>query len=356
MAGAFPSACSTRAEDPPASGVVAQHVRGDFKDADAVADFGAECDVLTIEIEHVSIEGMERVRAAGIPVHPSPEVLRTIQDKGLQKTFFEDQGLPTSPFALYPDRDSLRQAVASGARPLPFVQKSRTAGYDGRGVKVVRTEADLEELLPGACLAEDLVGFDREIAVIVARSTRGEVVAYPAVEMDFDPVANLVQQLICPARLSPEVADRARDLALRTAEALEITGLLAVEMFQTGDEVVINEVAPRPHNSGHQTIEGCQTSQFEQHVRAILGLPLGSTAPLSHSVMVNLLGADGHTGPPRYHGLTEALTRPGLKLHLYGKTETRPFRKMGHVTIVGDRIEDILEVAEWVRENVRVTT
>ncbi len=342
----------------PAGFVSRAFTEGDFKDYNDVMRFGKDMRVLSIEIEHVNTKAMAELERAGVSVHPRPAALDIIKDKGLQKRFYAGKNLPTSPFRLYADADAVRDAVSREKEKLPFVQKSRTAGYDGRGVAVIQSEKDLKEkLLPGACLLEPLVDIDKELAVIVARRPSGEVKAFPCVEMTFHPEANLVEFLLCPARVDEKTAMAAEALAIRTIEAFDICGLLAVELFLTkGGELLINEVAPRPHNSGHHTIDSCFTSQFEQHLRAILDLPLGSTQLKSPAVMVNILGEDGHTGHAHYEGLAEALAVPGVHLHLYGKAETRPFRKMGHATLLANALVTAIERARGVQGVLKVVS
>ncbi|PHN05842.1 5-(carboxyamino)imidazole ribonucleotide synthase [Flavilitoribacter nigricans] len=343
-------------EDFPAAPYAHRFVTGNFKDYDDVYNFGKTVDVLTIEIEHVNTEALHQLVKEGVTVHPSPRALDIIKDKGLQKQFYAEHGIPSSDFVLYPDADALKAAVASGERSLPFVQKSRTAGYDGRGVSVIKTAEDLEDkLLPGPCVAEDLVAIDKELAVIAARNEKGEVRTFPAVEMIFNPVANLVEFLSCPAKVSQVVEEQADQLARRVIEAYDLCGLLAVELFLTKTgEILVNEVAPRPHNSGHHTIESCYTSQYDQHLRAILNWPLGSTQAKTPAVMVNLLGAEGHTGPAYYQGLEDCLALPGVNIHLYGKVMTKPFRKMGHVTVLGDSVEAAMATARQVQDSISV--
>ena len=332
-----------------------QFTCGSFKDYDAVMAFCAEAHYITIEIEHVNTDALRDLKAQGKKVFPDPDMLDIIKDKGKQKSFYVEHGIPTSPFTLYDDADAIRQAVASGTRTLPFVQKSCTAGYDGKGVQVVRTKDDLDKLLPGASLAEELIPFEKELAVIVARSTNGDTKAFPAVEMEFHPTANLVEFLLSPAHINSELEQKAQQLAVRTIEAMNLYGVLAVEMFLTADgDILVNEVAPRPHNSGHHTIEANITSQYQQLLRSIFGLPLGSTALTTTSMMVNLLGEDGYTGEAIYEGLPECLAIEGVYVHLYGKKITKPFRKMGHVTIVDIDTAKAREKANFVKDNLKI--
>ncbi|MCC7244203.1 MAG: 5-(carboxyamino)imidazole ribonucleotide synthase [Saprospiraceae bacterium] len=342
--------------DVPAAKVCHEFSKGNFNDYQTVLDFGRDKDLITIEIEHVNTEALEALEASGVEIHPAPRALKIIKDKGLQKQFYAENDIPTAHFELFDDADAVRDAVASGRWSLPFVQKSRTAGYDGKGVSIIRTKSDLDaKLLPGPCLLEILTPIQTEIAVIAARNKQDEVVTYPAVEMDFHPEANLVEMLVCPARISPLVAAQAEALAERVIRAFDVCGLLAVEMFLTPDQqILVNEVAPRPHNSGHHTIDSAITSQFEQHLRAICGLPLGATRQIQPAVMVNVLGEDGFSGPVHYEGADECLAMEGVHIHLYGKTETRPFRKMGHVTITDDTLEGAIVKAQKVRSTLRV--
>ncbi len=342
--------------DFPAGPVCSGFIAGNFNDFDAVLAFGQDKDVLTIEIEHVNTAALHHLEAAGKIIHPAPRALDIIKDKGLQKTFYQDHDLPTARFELFEQAADLKQAVKSGAWPLPFVQKSRTAGYDGRGVAVLRTPEDLEsKILPGPCVAEVLAPIQTELAVIVARNELDEVAVYPAVEMDVHPEANLVEFLLCPARISPLVAAQAEALAEQVIRAFDICGLLAVEMFlTTSGELLVNEVAPRPHNSGHHTIDSALTSQFQQHLRAICALPLGPTAQKMPAVMVNLLGEPGYQGPVQYAGVEACLAMEGVHIHLYGKAVTSPFRKMGHVTVTAPTLPEALAKAQKVKETLKV--
>jgi len=344
--------------DYPAGQVCTGFTTGDFHNYDDVLAFGLDKDILTIEIEHVNTDALRELARRGKIVHPSPQALDIIKDKGLQKQFYTDQEIPTARYELFEDEHALQAALAEGRWTLPLVQKTRTAGYDGKGVAVLRHPADLQtKLLPGPCLVEELVAVQTEIAVIAARNADDEVAVFPAVEMDFHPEANLVEFLLCPARISPLVAAEAEALAERVIRAFGLCGLLAVEMFLTTDgRLLVNEVAPRPHNSGHHTIDSAQTSQYQQHLRAICNLPLGATGQLQPAAMLNLLGEPGHQGAVVYTGLDACLALPGVYVHLYGKARTSPFRKMGHVTITADSVELALEKARFVKEHLKVQT
>ncbi|MEM0998601.1 MAG: 5-(carboxyamino)imidazole ribonucleotide synthase [Bacteroidota bacterium] len=326
---------------------------GDLKDFETVYRFGKLVDVLTFEIEHINVDALAKLESEGTQVYPSAKLLRTIQDKGLQKDFYRDHQIPTSPFFRYKTKAELLNRELD----FPCVQKLAREGYDGRGVNILRSREDVEELPDGAGLIEDYVGDKQEISVIVARSVSGETQVFPSVEMDFHPTANLVEFLYSPANLTGEMEKRVAEVALQVAAALDLVGVLAVEMFVTpSGEVLVNESAPRPHNSGHHTIESNYTSQYEQHVRAILNLPLGSVTGRSAAVMVNLLGEEGHTGYVCYEGIEEALRMEGVYVHVYGKKQTRPFRKMGHVTIVADTLAEARKKAIIVKEKLKVVT
>ncbi len=344
------------APDYPAGQVCTGFTIGDFNNYADVLAFGQDKDILTIEIEHVNTDALRALEALGKIVHPAPRALDIIKDKGLQKEFYRENELPTARYELFADENLLKEAIAAGRWALPLVQKTRTAGYDGKGVAVLRSPADLEsKLLPGPCLVEELVAVRTEIAVIAARNASDDVAVFPAVEMDFHPEANLVEFLVCPARIAPLVAAEAEALAERVIRTFDLCGLLAVEMFLTDDgRLLVNEVAPRPHNSGHHTIDSAQTSQYQQHLRAICNLPLGATEQLQPAAMLNLLGEPGHRGPVRYAGLENCLGLDGVYIHLYGKAITSPYRKMGHVTVTGATVELALAKARFVKENLKV--
>ena len=342
--------------DYPAGQVSTGFTAGDFNNYDDVLAFGRDKDILTIEIEHVNTDALRDLERLGKIVHPSPRALDIIKDKGLQKEFYREHDIPTARFEIFENEKQLKKAVESGKWQLPLVQKTRTAGYDGKGVTILRTPEDLEKkLLPGACLAEELAPIQTEIAVVAARNANDEVAVFPPVEMDFHPEANLVEFLLCPARISPLVAAEAEALAEKVIRTFDICGLLAVEMFLTKDgQLLVNESAPRPHNSGHHTIDSAATSQFQQHLRAICNLPLGPTEQISPAVMLNLLGEPGHKGPVFYEGVEECLALGGVHVHLYGKALTSPFRKMGHATITGKTAEEAIEKARFVKEKLKV--
>lgn len=330
-------------------------VQGELMDYNTVLSFGRKVDVLTFEIESVNIEALESLEKEGVTVYPSSATLKKIQSKAVQKEFYKENDIPTADFRVYHSKKDLLDAADNELISFPFVWKSATGGYDGKGVAVIKDQESLRALPDTTCIVEDLISFKNELAVIVARSPSGEVRTYPVVEMEFHPQANQVEYVICPARIAPEVAARAREVAKETSEAFSHVGLLAVELFQTtNNQILVNEVAPRPHNSGHYSIEASFTNQFEQHLRAILDLPLGNTDSKVGGIMVNLVGAEGHTGEVVYKNIEEIMALKGVTPHIYGKKITRPFRKMGHVTIVNENLEQARQIAGKVKETIRV--
>ena len=330
-------------------------VQGNLTDFNTVYNFGKDVEVLTIEIENVNVGALEKLQTEGVKVYPSPQTIKNIQNKATQKQFYATHGIPTAPFQVFQNTESLKKAINEQQLTLPFVWKSARFGYDGNGVKIVRQLTDLNLLPNDQCIAESLVPFKKELAVIVARNAKGQVRTYPVVEMEFHPEANQVEYVLCPARIEEAVAQKARTIAIQVAQAFEVVGLLAVELFQTeNDEILVNEVAPRPHNSGHYSIEAAYTNQFEQHLRAILNLPLGSTESKVAGVMVNLVGAEGYQGKVVYENIEQIMAMEGVTPHIYGKKETRPFRKMGHVTIVNPNINKARQIAEQVKNTIRV--
>lgn len=328
---------------------------GNLLDYEAVYNFGKTVDLLTIEIENVNIDALEQLEKEGLPIFPKPQNLRIIQSKARQKHFYIDHQIPTAPFSHFAYLEELKHSIEHSALQFPFVWKAARFGYDGNGVKIVRNFSDLENLPNVECITEKLIPFKNELAVIVARNLNGEMKTYPVVEMEFHPEANQVEYVICPARIDEKVAQKAQEIASKVVHSLDFVGLLAVEMFQTiDDEILVNEVAPRPHNSGHYSIEASYTNQFEQHLRSILNLPLGNTESKVAGIMVNLVGEEGFSGNVFYENIEEMLRIDGVTPHIYGKKETRPFRKMGHVTIVNKDIDKAREIAQKVKETIRV--
>ena len=342
-------------DEAPARMACNQFYKGDLMDFETVYQFGKMVDVLTIEIELVNLEALEKLESEGLKVYPSPKTLKAIQNKGKQKDFYVENNIPTSKHLRFVDIADLKKALEKDELEMPFVWKCAEFGYDGNGVKIVRSTLDLINLPDVECIAEDMVAFKNELAVIVCRNSAGEIKTYPVVEMEFHPEANQVEYVICPARIDDKVAEKARAIALNVSEQFNHVGLLAVEMFQTeDDEILVNEVAPRPHNSGHYSIEASYTSQFENHIRAVLNLPLGNTDSKVAGIMVNLVGEDGFSGNVVYENIETILGWNGVTPHIYGKKQTRPFRKMGHVTIVNQDIKEARRIAENVKNTIRV--
>ncbi len=341
--------------DAPARIATDHFTQGNLLDYQTVLNFAKGVDLLTIEIENVNIEALETIEKQGVKVYPSSKTLKIISNKATQKLFYTDQQIPTAAFSRFAYNSEISESITNGGLSFPFVWKSAQFGYDGQGVKVVRKESDLAELPNVTCIAETLIAFEKELAVIVCRNPSGAVVHYPVVEMEFHPEANQVEYVLCPARLDPLTTEKAIAVALKTSEAYNHVGLLAVEMFLTKEgDILVNEVAPRPHNSGHYSIEASLTNQYEQHLRAILDLPLGDTSSKVAAVMVNLVGTEGHSGSVIYKNMEHILALEGVTPHLYGKKETRPFRKMGHVTIVNQSMEKARALAEEVKNSIAV--
>jgi 5-(carboxyamino)imidazole ribonucleotide synthase len=328
-----------------------QFQQGKLTDYDTVIQFGRQCDIITIEIENVNVKALTELEAMGKKVFPQPHVIALIQDKRTQKTFYAEKKIPTADFILTENAADVRRNKSF----LPAVNKLGREGYDGRGVQIIREENDLDKAFDAPGLLEKLIDFEKEISVIVARNEKGEVKTFPVCEMMFHPVHNLVEYLFAPADIKDSVKEKAENIAIRIIQELGMVGLLAVEMFitRTGD-VIVNEIAPRPHNSGHQTIEANITSQYEQHLRAILNLPLGDTSMVMPGAMVNLLGEAGHEGEAGYEGFQEVASVSGVHVHLYGKRYTKPFRKMGHVTIVDRDVDELKKKVKFVRETLKV--
>jgi 5-(carboxyamino)imidazole ribonucleotide synthase len=328
-------------------------VQGDLMDFDTVYQFGKLVDILTFEIELVNIDALEKLEFEGVQVYPTPKTLRQIQNKGVQKSEYAKHQIPTADFKIFENLNRLKSEITN--LKFPFVWKCTEFGYDGYGVKIIRKSTDLDELPDTECIVEEIIPFKNELAVIVVRNLSGEIKTYPVVEMEFHPEANQVEYVICPARIDENVAQKATAIALQVAAIFEPVGLLAVEMFQThDDQILVNEVAPRPHNSGHYSIEASYTSQFENHLRAILNLPLGNTNSKVAGIMVNLVGEVGFSGNVVYEKINEILAIDGVTPHLYGKKQTRPFRKMGHVTIVNEDMNEARKIAERVKNTIRV--
>jgi len=335
-------------QNAPCASIAQTFTCASLTDFDAVIEFGKDKNLITVEIENVNIEALEALEKNGVQVYPQPHVLKIIKDKGTQKQFYETNDIPTSPFELIQSANELTKASIK----FPVVQKLRTGGYDGRGVQILKND---QSSFDAPSIIENLIDFEKEISIIVARNDKGQVSTFPSVECEFNPEAHLVEFLFSPAEISHEIEKKAKEIASDVIEKLDMVGILAVEMFLTkSGDLLVNEIAPRPHNSGHHTIECCETSQFAQHLRAILGLPLGSTALIQPGAMINLLGEKGHTGTAIYEGLSELLNHTHVFPHLYGKEQTKPLRKMGHITITGNSIEEVKETADKIKDIIHI--
>lgn len=336
------------AKNAPCQNNSAHFSEGDIRNFDDVYNFGKELDIISIEIENINTEALKKLEEEGKKVFPQPHIIELIQDKGLQKNFYSENNIPTAPYQLHAEGEEI-------VIPYPFIHKCRVGGYDGKGVQKVNNESELKQSFQGNTLIEEMIPFRKELSVIVSRNESGEVKTFPIVEQEFNPEANLVEFLFSPSDVGENIETRGREIACSIIEKLDMVGILAVEFFLTEtDELLVNEIAPRPHNSGHHTIEGNYTSQFEQHLRAILNLPLGNTEIIEPAVMINLLGAKGFTGKAVYKGMQEALSLKGVSPHLYGKIDTKPFRKMGHVTVTNPSLNEAKRIALEVKNIISV--
>ncbi|WP_373493637.1 5-(carboxyamino)imidazole ribonucleotide synthase [Aquiflexum sp.] len=335
----------------PCKDICQNFIQGKLTDFDTVYHFGKNCNVITIEIENVNTEALQKLADEGKEVFPQPHIIKMIQDKRFQKEFYKNNNIPTADFILTANKEE----VKANSVFLPAVNKLGREGYDGRGVQVLKSTEDLEKAFDAPGILEKLIDFEQELSVIVARNKKGETVAFPAVECSFHPTANLVEFLFAPANISTETEEKAKSLAFQVIEKLGMVGILAVEMFVTkSGEILVNEIAPRPHNSGHHTIEANFTSQFEQHLRSVLNMPLGNTELRCPAAMVNLLGEDGFTGDALVEGMDRAISQKGVYVHLYGKKITKPFRKMGHVTILDEDVSVLKNRAMEIKEIIKI--
>ncbi len=335
--------------DAPCSKISHQFSCGSITSYEDVLEFGRDKNLITVEIENVNLEALEILEQNGVEVYPQPRVLRIIRDKGIQKQFYSDNNIPTADFRLIDKNE-----IFSNADFLPFAQKLRTGGYDGKGVQIMRSESDFEKSFDAPSILEKFVDFEKELAVIVARNKNGQITTYPTVECEFNPDANLVEFLFSPAEISQKIEQEAREMAVEIIEKLDMVGILAVEFFLTKDgKLLVNEIAPRPHNSGHHTIECNITSQFEQHLRSILNLPLGATDLIQPGAMINILGEPNSSGSAFYEGLEDLLAEPGVHIHIYGKEIVKEYRKMGHFTITGLNISEVKQKALRLKGNLK---
>ena len=344
-------------KDAPCSKIASEFFVGDLMDYDTVLSFGEKADIITIEIENVNADALRELESLGKKVYPSSANIKTIQNKGVQKQFYKENNLPTSDFNIYSSTDLIEKDLLTKKINYPFVWKSAQFGYDGKGVKIVENENQLKELPNLECIVEEKINIQKELSVIVARNVSNGESSFPIVEMDFNYQSNLVERVICPANIPDSIEENAIKIAINVSRSLNNVGLLAIEMFLTNDNrILINEIAPRPHNSGHHTIECCKTSQFEQHIRSILNLPLGDTSIKIPGIMLNLVGENKIEGDVVYENINEVMKLPGVTPHIYGKRKSRLNRKMGHITIVNNNINDAIEMSKKVKEIIKVTS
>ena len=344
-------------KDAPCNKIADDFIIGDITNYDDVINFGNSVDLITVEIENVNTDALEFLEKSGKKVYPSPKNLRIIQNKSDQKNFYSKNNLPTSRFKNYSNIEELKRNFLHDNFEFPFVWKSSRFGYDGKGVKIIKNIEDLDFSYDHQCLIEEKISIKKELSVIVSRNTDGEIKCFPVVEMEFNEKSNLVEYVMCPANISKKTEEKAIIIASEIAKKFEMVGLLAVELFVTNkDEILINEVAPRPHNSGHHTIECCVTSQFDQHIRSILNLPLGETGILIPGIMVNLVGENMEEGNVNYKNINDIFDIPGVYIHIYGKKKSRLNRKMGHITIVNKDINKAIEIGKSIKNKIKVTS
>jgi len=341
-------------ENSPCKNLTDKFVCGDFNDFTSVYNFGKDCDVITFEIEHINVDALERLENEGKRVFHKSKTLRIIQDKNLQKSFFRDNKIPTSEFKYYNSIDELKESINNNEIEFPCIWKKTKFGYDGFGVKILNSINDLSGLPESEMIIEEMVSFEKELSVIVTRNVSGEVSCFNTVEMEFNKRSNQVEFVISPANISNSINIRAKELAIKLSKSLDCVGVLAVEMFLVNGEILVNEIAPRPHNSGHFSIEACSCSQYQQHIRAILDLDLGESNHTGSAVMLNLVGGENYYGKVFYENLDLVFKTNSANLHIYGKEETRPNRKMGHVTIICNKFEDAYEKAKFLKDNIKI--
>ena len=329
---------------------------GDFNDYDTVYSFGKDCDLITFEIEHINVDALESLEKIGKAIYPKSKTLRIVQDKNLQKSFFKKNNIPTSNFEYFKSLDELKKSIEDNKVKFPCVWKKTKFGYDGFGVKILNSFDDINNLPNSEMIIEDYIPFEKELSVIVARNVKGDIKCYRTVEMEFNNISNQVEFVISPGKISEEIDNEAQKLAIKLSESLDCVGLLAVEMFMNKNKILVNEVAPRPHNSGHFSIEACESSQFQQHIRAIFNLDLGETKHSGSAIMLNLVGEKGFKGKVFYENLDEVFNDKSANLHIYGKEETRPNRKMGHVTIICDKFEEAYKKAKTLKDTIKIKT
>ena len=339
--------------DSPCKEICSEFTKGQLMDFDAVYNFGKNCDLVTYEIEHINVDALEKLEKEGVKVFPNSSTLRIIQDKSIQKQFFIDNNIPTAKFKYY---NSLKDLNVEKLK-FPCVWKKTKFGYDGYGVKILKSKKDLNNLPETQFIIEEMIPFKKELATTVVRNQNGDIEIFPIVEMMFNEISNQVEFVVCPAQVRDELKAKAEKVALKVSKTFKQVGLLAVEMFITHDNtILVNEVAPRPHNSAHYSIEGCINSQFDQHINAILNLPLGCSKSNNYAIMANLVGGIGYNGDVIYEGINEAMNFDNVKIHIYGKKETKPNRKMGHITVIDTDLKSGLQIAKTIKNLIQIKT
>jgi|TARA_B100001996_G_scaffold31231_1_gene23697 5-(carboxyamino)imidazole ribonucleotide synthase len=341
----------------PCKNICNEFQTGNLMDFNSVYKFGKKCDLVTYEIEHVNIEALEKLESDGIKVFPSSKTLKIIQDKNLQKKFFIKNEIPTAKFWHFKSIKDYNNSNVKNDIKFPCVWKKTKFGYDGFGVEIINSYNDLKKLPESEFIIEELIPFKKELATTIARNKSGQIEIFPIVEMMFNKNSNQVEYVVCPAQINDDIKAKAKEIALNVSKSFKQIGLLAVEMFLTNDnKILVNEVAPRPHNSAHYSIEACTNSQFEQHIKSILDLPLGCSKSNIYAIMVNLVGEKGFSGPVVYNGIEEAMQYDNVSVHLYGKSETKPNRKMGHATILDTSLKNGLSRAKSIKKIIKIKT
>ncbi len=340
----------------PASQYCTHFTEGDYTHFEDVFHFGKDMDIITIEIEHVNVEALQALKKKGVKVYPDPNNLEIIKDKGLQKQFYIDHKIPTAPFAFFDSSKEVMSAIEKGDLKFPFIQKSRTDGYDGKGVQYIASAHEYKTIIDGKSIVEAAIQIKKELSVIVAINDHHDIAMFPTVEMVFDHKANLLDYLISPADISDKIDKKCQKIAHKIAQKMQYRGILAVELFLTKDnEILVNEIAPRTHNSGHHSIEACNISQFEMHLRSIMNLPLIQPTLRGASVMMNLLGENGMEGETQLIGFESIIKVDEFHLHMYSKSKTKSKRKMGHFTVLGSNPKKALKKALKIKNLLKIT-
>ena len=344
-------------KDSPCKNLCNEFEIGNLMDFDSVYQFGKKCDLVTFEIEHVNTEALEKLESEGTKVYPSSKTLKIIQNKNLQKQFFIDNNIPTSDFWYFKSPKDFKNSFHKNQISFPCVWKKTKFGYDGYGVEIIKSIKQIDNLPNEEFIIEELIPFEKELATTIVRNNSGDIQIFPLVQMDFNKESNQVEYVVCPAQVNREIKDLANALAMKVSKSFKHVGLLAIEMFLTKDnKILINEVAPRPHNSAHYSIEACENSQFQQHINSILNLKLGSCKSNSNAIMVNLVGEKGYSGPVIYQGIEKAMEQSNVSVHIYGKSNTKPNRKMGHITVTDENLKNGLKKAKSIKNLIKVKT